>query len=169
MSNGTQWTDLQKVELQEQRNVLAWQIKLWKTVQAVYMPQVSGFLLGEQLLLPSNLSQDNQSLCHKGVVETENTLCLAQVQDNLVDLRHLRRTLQSLKTYFKSNVIGEGPKTQTKSRAIKSGVTIQTNQAVRCYCLAYSALLSLDPDSDWHKEYVITLAFSLHFTTFCST
>ena len=174
LQSKAQRTDPQKVELQERRNVLTRRIKLWKTAQAVYMPQVSGFLLGEQdlpgsddpyefdeskpelwpLLLPSDLSQDNRSLCHKGVVETEHTLRLAQVQDNLVDLRRLRRTLRSLKTYFKSNVIGEGLKTQTKSRAIESGVTVRINRAVRRYRLAYSALLSLDPDGDWRKEYL---------------
>ena len=169
-----QRTDPQKVELQERRNVLARRIKLWKTAQAVYMLQVSGRLLNTQdlpasddpyefdeskpelwpLLLPSELSQDDRLLCHKGVVETERTLRLAQVQDNLVDLRRLRRTLRSLRTYFKSNVVGEGLKTQTKSRTIESGVTVRINRTVRRYRLAYSALLSLDPSGDWCKEYL---------------
>ena len=76
------------------------------------------------LLLPSELPQDDQSLCYKGIAETEWTLRLAQVQDNLVDLRCLRRTLRSLRMYFKSNVVGEGQKSQTRSRTIKSGVTV---------------------------------------------
>ena len=162
------------MEIQERRNALARRIKLWKTAQAVYMPQASGYLVDEQgpptsvnadeldeskpelwpLLLPSQLSQDNRSLCYKGVVETEQTLRLAQVQDNLVDLRRLRRTLRSLRTYFKSNVIGEGQKTQTKSRTVESGVTLRINRAVRRYRFAYSALLSLDPAGDWRKEYL---------------
>ena len=106
------------------------------------------------LLLPSQLSQDDRSLCHKGVTETERILRLAQVQDNLVDLRRLRRTLRSLRTYFKSNVIGKGQKTQTKSRAVESGVTARINRTVRHYRLAYSALLSLDPMGDWCNEYL---------------
>jgi len=89
-----------------------------------------------------------------GVTETERTLRLAQVQDNLVDLRQLRRTLRSLRTYFRSNVVGGGLKTQTKSRTIKSGVTVRINRAVRRYRLAYTALLSLDPTGDWRKEYL---------------
>ena len=80
-------------------------------------------------------------------------LRLAQVQDNLVDLRRLRQTLRSLRTYFKSNVVGEGQKTQTKSRTVKSGVNIRIAWAVRRYRLAYAALLSLDPGGDWRKEY----------------
>ena len=106
------------------------------------------------LLLPSELPPDDRLLCHKGVTETEQTLCLAQVQDNLVDLRRLRRTLRSLRTYFKSNVVGEGQKPQTKSRTIETGVTVRINRAVRRYRLAHAALLSLDPTGDWHKEYL---------------
>ena len=138
------------------------------------MPQVSGYLLDEQdppgsddlyefdeskpelwpLLLPSGLSQDDRSLCHRGIAEAEQILRFAQVQDNLIDLRRLRRTIRSLRTYFKSNVVGEGQKTQTKSRTIESGVTVRINRAVRRYRLAYSALLSLDPAGDWRKEYL---------------
>ena len=137
------------------------------------MPQVSGNLPDEQrspafddpyefdeskpelwpLLLPSELSQEDRSLCYKGVTETERILRLAQVQDNLVDLRRLRRTLRSLRTYFKSNVVGEGQKTQTRSRAVESGVTVRITRAVRRYRLAYTALLSLDPAGDWGREY----------------
>ena len=162
------------MEIQERRNNLARRIKLWKTAQAVYMPQVSGYSLDEQdppasddtyelddskpelwpLLLPSELSQDCRSSCHKGITETEQTLRLAQVQDNLIDLRRLRRTLRSLRTYFRSNVVGEGQKTQTKSRTVESGVTVRINRAVRRYRLAYSALLSLDPTGDWRDEYL---------------
>ena len=162
------------MEIQERRNNLARRIKLWKTAQAVYMPQVFGYSLDEQdppasddtsefdeskpelwpLLLPSELSQDCRSSCHKGIMETERTLRLAQAQDNLVDLRRLRRTLRSLRTYFRSNVVGEGQKTQTKSRTVESGVTVRINRAVHRYRLAYSALLSLDPTGDWRKEYL---------------
>jgi len=174
LQSKVQRTDLQKVEIQERRNALARRIKLWKTAHAVYIPQVSEGLADEQdlptsndtleldelkpelwpLLLPSQLSQDNRSSCHKGIVETERTLRLAQVQDNLVDLRRLRRTLRSLRTYFRSNVVGEGQKTQTKSRTVESGVTIRINRAVRRYRIAYAALLSLDPMGDWRKEYL---------------
>ncbi|KAF9777678.1 hypothetical protein BJ322DRAFT_1025606 [Thelephora terrestris] len=167
-------TDPQKVEVQERRNALARRIKLWKTAQVVYMPQVSGYLVGEQdplapddpyefdnskpelwpLLLPSHLSHDNRSSCHQGIIEIEHTLRLAQVQDNLVDLKRLRRTLRSLRMYFKSNVAGEGQKTQTKSRAAESGVTARIRRAIQRYCLAYAALLSLDPVGGWREDYL---------------
>ncbi|KAF9779709.1 hypothetical protein BJ322DRAFT_986259, partial [Thelephora terrestris] len=173
LESKTQRTDPQKVEIQERRNVLTRRIKLWKTAQAVYMPQVPRYLVGERdhltsddpykfdeskpelwpLLLPSQLSHDEQLLCHKGIAETECTLRLAQVQDGLVDLRRLRRTLRSLRMYFRSNVVGQGQKVQTKSRSVESGVHVHINRVVRRYRLAYTALLSLDPMGDWRKEY----------------
>ncbi|KAF9784809.1 hypothetical protein BJ322DRAFT_1021482 [Thelephora terrestris] len=88
------------------------------------------------LFLPSHLSQDDRSSCYTGIDDTECTLRLAQVQDNLVDLRRLRRTLRSLRTYFRSNVIGEGQKTQTKSRTAESGVVAH------------------QPNSNWRQEYL---------------
>lgn len=42
------------------------------------------------LLLPSAIPEDDRSPCHKGVIETEKTLRLAQMQDSLVDLRRSR-------------------------------------------------------------------------------
>ena len=105
------------------------------------------------LLLPSQLSQGSRSSCHKGVTETEQTLRLAQLHDNLVDLRRLRRTLWNLRKHFRSNLVGEGQKSQTRSRAVESSVTVRINRAVRRYRLAYTALLSLDPAGDWTKEY----------------
>jgi len=105
------------------------------------------------LFLPSQLSKDNRLSCHKGVTETELALRLAQARDNLVDLRRLRRTLRSMKMFYRSNIVGEGQKTQTKSRASESVVTVRINRAVRRYRLAYAALLSLDPTGDWRKEF----------------
>ena len=168
-----QRTDLQKMEIQERRNVLARRIKLWRTAQAVYMPLVSERIASEHdlppsddneleeskpelwpLFLPSQLSKDDRVSCHKSITEIERTLRLAQVQDELVDLRRLRRTLRNLKTYFRSNVVGEGNKAQTKSRTAESGVNDRIKQTVHRYRLAYTALLALDPTGNWSKEYL---------------
>ena len=105
------------------------------------------------LLLPSELTEDDRSLCYPGIVETEQSLRLAQVQDNLIDLRRLRRTLRSLRTYFRLNLVGEGQKPQTKSRASESGVTYRIIRTVRRYRLAYTALLFLNPTGDWRRVY----------------
>ena len=107
-----------------------------------------------RLLLPSQLSQDNRSSYHRGITEIELSLRLAQVHDSLVDLRRLRRALRSLRTYFRSNVVGEGQKIQTQSRAAETTVTVRINRTVRRYRLAYAALLSLDPTGDWRKKYL---------------
>ena len=105
------------------------------------------------LLLPSAIPEDDRSPCHKGVIETEKTLRLAQMQDSLVDLRRSRRALRNLRLYFKSNVSGEGQKIQTKSRTIETRVNHRIKRAVWRYRTAYCALLKLDPTGSWTKEY----------------
>lgn len=106
-----------------------------------------------QLLLPSAIPEDHRLLCYKGVVETEQVLRLAQLQDSLVDLRRYRRALRNLQLYFKKNMAGEGQKTQTKSRTIETGVNSRIKRAVRRYRMAHTALLELDPNGDWKNEY----------------
>ena len=105
------------------------------------------------LFLPSAVPKDDRLLCHKGVMETERVLRLAQLQDNLADLRRFRRALRNLRLYFKKNTAGEGQKTQTKSRTIKTRVNNRIKRAVRRYRIAYRALFELDPTGDWTKEY----------------
>ena len=105
------------------------------------------------LFLPSAIPKDDRSPCHKGVVETERVLRLAQLQDSLEDLRRFRRTLRNLRLYFKTNTAGEGQKTQTKSRTVKTGVNCRIKRVVHRYRITYSALSELDPTGDWTKEY----------------
>ena len=105
------------------------------------------------LFLPSAVPKDDRPVCYKGVIETERTLRLAQLQDNLVDLRRFRRALRNLRLYFKTNTAGEGQKTQTKSRTIKTGISNRIKRAVRRYRVAYRALLELDAGGDWIDEY----------------
>jgi len=105
------------------------------------------------LLLPSALPKDDRSPCYKGVVETEQVLRSAQLQDGLVDLKRFRRALRNLRLYFKTNLAGEGQKTQTKSRAIETGVNNRITRSVWRYRTAYNAHLELDPTGDWTNEY----------------
>ena len=105
------------------------------------------------LFLPSGIPEDDRSLCHKGIVEIEQVLCLAQLQDNLGDLRRFRRALRNLRLYFKKNTVGEGQKTQTKSRKVETGVNNRIKRTVRRYRVAYDALYELDRTGDWQNEY----------------
>ena len=173
LKSNRQRTDPQKIEIQQRRNVLARRIKAWRVAQAVYMPQAVAYLPDEDssltsddtqvpdiskpetwpLLLPSAIPRDNRSLCYKGVVTTEVLLRSAQLQDNLMNLRQSRRALRSLQLYFKTNVAGEGIRTQTKTRTIETGITSRINRAVRRYRTAYDALLELDPSGGWRREF----------------
>ena len=173
LRSNRQRTDPQKIEIQQRRNVLARRIKAWRVAQAVYMPQAVAYLPDEDssptsddtqtsdiskpetwpLLLPSAIPQDDHSLCYKGIIATEVLLRSAQLQDNLMDLRQSRRALRNLQLYFKTNVAGEGIKTQTKTRTIETSTTNRINRAVRRYRTAYGALLELDPSGDWAREF----------------
>jgi hypothetical protein len=173
LRSNRQRTDPQKIEIQQRRNVLARRIKVWRVAQAVYMPQASAYLPDESgsptsddtqgpdntkpetwlLFLPSAIPGDDRSPCYKGVIETEKVLRLAQLQDNLVDLRRFRRALRNLRLYFKTNLAGEGQKTQTKSRTIETGVNSRIKRAILRYRTAYRGLLDLDPTGDWTNEY----------------
>ena len=145
---------------------------MWRIAQAVYMPQASAYLPDENdstsndaeqldtskpetwpLLLPSAIPKDDRSPCYKGVVETELFLRLAQLQDALVDLRLFRRALRNLRLYFKTNMAGEGQKTQTKSRTIETGVNNRIKRSVWRYRIAYHAHFELDPTGDWTYDY----------------
>ena len=106
-----------------------------------------------QLFLPSAVPEDDRSLCYKGIVETERILRLAQLDDNLVALKTFRRALRNLRLYFKTNIAGEGQKTQTKSRSTETGVTSRIKRVVWRYRVARRALLGLDPTGDWTNEY----------------
>ena len=139
----------------------------------VYMPQVLAYLPDESdsvdpddaqgldnskpetwpLYLPSAIASDDRSSCYKGVIETEQVLRLAQLQDGLVGLRLSRRALRNLRLYFKTNMAGEGKKTQTKSRAVETNANTRIKRAVWRYRAAYHALLELDPSGDWTGEY----------------
>jgi hypothetical protein len=173
LRENSQRTDPQKIEIQQRRNVLTRRIKAWRVAQAVYMPQTLTYFADESgssafndigrlddskpetwpLFLPSSIPKDDRPSCYKGVIETEQVLRLAQLQDSLVDLRRFRRTLRNLRLYFKKNTAGEGQKTQTKSRAVEAGVNSRIKRAVSRYRIAYRALLELDPTGEWMKEF----------------
>ena len=170
-----QRTDPQKVEIQQRRNVLTRRINVWRIAQGVYMPQVTTYLSDESnalasddtpkldnskpetwsLFLPSSLPQDDRSSCYKGIITTEQTLRLAQLQDSLADLRQSRRALRNLRLYFKTNLTGEGQKTQTRSRAIETNAHNRIKRAVRRYRTARDALFELDPTGTWQKEFQV--------------
>ena len=173
LESNRQRTDPQKIEIQQRRNVLTRRINVWRAAQAVYMPQACVYLSDERdsnisedaskfdnlkpetwsLFLPSRISGDDRSSCYKGIVETERLLRLAQLQDSLVNLRQSRRALRNLRLYFKTNLAGEGQKSQTRSRAVETSAKSRIKRAVWRYRTAHSALLELDPNGEWTSEY----------------
>ena len=53
-----------------------------------------------------------------------------------------------------SELVGEGQKTQTKSRAVLQTVQERIDRCVRRYRVARGALLHLDPSGEWQNLYL---------------
>jgi len=98
-----------KAALQEKRNVLQHRITLWRQVQILYMPGVSGLqaVLADgsyeddtstgdahpetlHLWLPSELPEEVRQSCSLGLLDKEVHLCQAQADDAL---HHVRRQI----------------------------------------------------------------------------
>jgi len=107
-----------------------------------------------KLWLPSQLDTDDRnSLCLGGVVNSEKELRFAQLEDALNDLRRARRIRRGLVMFHKVQLVGEGQKTQTKSRAVMQTIQERIEKCFRRYHVARDALLSLDPCGEWQNLY----------------
>jgi len=108
-----------------------------------------------KLWLPSQLdAKDRDSICLGGVVNGEKELRFAQLEDALNDLRRTRRIRHGLITFHKVQLMGEGQRTQTRSRAVVQTIQDRIDKCVRRYHAARGALLCLDPRGDWKNLYL---------------
>ena len=84
-----------------------------------------------KLWLPSQLDpEDRDTLCLRSVIGSEKELRFAQLEDALNDLRRARRIRRGLVTFHKVQLVGEGQKTQTKSRAVLQTVQERIDRCV---------------------------------------
>jgi hypothetical protein len=108
-----------------------------------------------KLWLPFQLdSEDRDSICLGGVVNSEKELRFAQLEDALNDLRRTRRIRHGLLLFHKVQLSGEGQKTQTRSRGVVQTINDRIAKCARRYRAARCALLCLDPQGDWKKLYL---------------
>ena len=109
-----------------------------------------------KLWLPSHLDIIKRgSLCSRGVVNSERELRFGQLHDSLNELRRARRIRRGLVTFHKVQLVGEGQKVQTKSRAVMHTVQERIGRSVRHYRVARDALLQLDPTGSWQDLYPV--------------
>ncbi|EIN05219.1 hypothetical protein PUNSTDRAFT_75000 [Punctularia strigosozonata HHB-11173 SS5] len=181
IESAAQRTSTQRTSIQQQRASLKYTIHSYLKAQAVYMPACGSLrnssdidaglstepevfdplssTLPEEfpLLLPSGLDagmRRNSSL--HTVVNIETRMRLAQAQDSLIQLRHLRRVYQGLSTRLRKKVWGVGQKTNTRSRTILQGFLEKIHACRDDYRAAYGALKQLDADGSW-TSYLLPL------------
>ena len=160
-------SDGQKASLLENRAALLYQIEQWRRVQAVYMPGTLDTVPTDpvslervkaeslKLWLPSQLdAEDRVVICLGGVINSEQELRLAQLEDSLSGLRRARRTRLGLITFHKVQLTGQGQKVQTKSQAAMQSIQDRIDRYVRRYRTARDALLRLDPRGSWAELYL---------------
>ena len=147
------------------------QIRKWKELQLVYMPgaittlpQVSEDDFEDNdvetaenvpLLLPSSLDPENRKrVCLWQVAEHERLLRLAQLQDSLIELRHARKIRRTLLVNHHVQIAGQGQRANTRSHTVLNGVENRITKFVERYCVAYQALLQLDPAGNWQETFL---------------
>lgn len=107
------------------------------------------------LVLPSEMEPTKRStMCLHQVVECEQQLRLAQLQDSLIELRRVRRIKHSLLINHRTQIAGQGQRVNTRSRAVISSVEERIDKFVQRYRAAYTALLRLDPTGTWQETYL---------------
>jgi hypothetical protein len=164
-------SDTQIASIQEKRNALMQQIKKWQQLQLVYMPgaavsppRTPGDNAEDDdvetaetvpLLLPSSLDPEMRArVCLQQVAEYKRLLRTAQLQDSLVELRHIRKVRRRLLVNHHTQVAGEGVRANTRSHTVISSVEERIAKFVERYRVAYQALLQLDPVGDWREKYL---------------
>ncbi|TFY75959.1 hypothetical protein EWM64_g8053 [Hericium alpestre] len=102
------------------------------------------------LILPSSLLASHRSGDYvEKLMFIETRLRLAQADDALGDLRHLRRAKQDVLDFKILNMSGAGNKPNTQVREVFNQVESCIQHIATCYNVAYRALTVLDPDSSW--------------------
>lgn len=150
------------------------QVRKWQQVQLVYMPGAATPSLPAHerdaneddagdletpekmpLVLPSGMeSIQRDAVCLHNVAEYERQLRLTQLQDSLIELRHVRRIRHTLLMNHRTQIAGQGQRANTRSRAVINSVEERISKFVHRYRAAYNALIRLDPTGEWQRTYL---------------
>jgi hypothetical protein len=158
-------------DLQDKRTTLLRQIRNWRVVQLVYMPQVSSLLPSTTfpddditpesdtlpthaedlpLFLPSSLPPNLRNLPElQSICGLERRLREPLASDALANIRRQRRIIQGLWQFKKLNVSGTGNKPNTRMITLYNRFRMKTERAAQKYRVARSALATLDPNGAW--------------------
>ena len=105
------------------------------------------------LFFPSSLPLElHQCPELNDICEAEHHLCEAQADDALADVRHLHCVIQGLWLFKKLNVSGTGNWPNTQMLESYSQFESKLQRAANHYCVAYAALLALDPNGSRKEQ-----------------
>lgn len=105
------------------------------------------------LLLPSHLPQayrDDPTL--KSLRGKERRLRVAQADDALADIRHLRCVITRIAQFRRFNVNGTGGERTSRMRSLHDKFQAKVVLAAERYRAAYRALTALDPTGAWRAR-----------------
>lgn len=107
------------------------------------------------LVLPSQVEAARRNaLCLHQVAEYERQLRLAQLKDSLIELRRTRRIRYTLIIKHWVQAVGQGQRTNTRSRGIIGNIEERISKFVQRYRAARKALVQLDPTGEWQGTYL---------------
>lgn len=110
----------------------------------------STFIEDMTLWLPSQLTPTQRSDPTVAMIaEKERRLRLAQADDALADIRHLRRVATRISQFRRANVNGTGAQRTTRMRSLQDKFQGKITLAVERYRAAFRALTSLEPLGSW--------------------
>ena len=88
----------------------------------------------------------------KEIYDAECCLREPQADDALADVRRLRCIIQGLWQFKKLNTSGTGNKPNTRMLDLYKRVEYKLQRAANRYCIAYTALMALDPNGSWRDR-----------------
>jgi hypothetical protein len=115
-------------------------------------PDSSVFVLGVKaeefaLLLPSDSKCISLHLASDSLVTKEARLRVAQLESNLIELRHLLRIKASVYLDKKANSVGQ--KAGTRSTTLLVDYTLKIERVAKAYRESRAAALRIDPHGQW--------------------
>ncbi|KAF7980030.1 hypothetical protein HWV62_40156 [Athelia sp. TMB] len=159
-------TALQEAQLQERRVALRKRIKIFRSLQEQYMPDLRRVLRDPTVLddatdvlpervrlyLPSELSSGSHrnKACTNGLADIEERLREASARDKLGHLQQNLRTRTYLNKWRVKNISGQ--RMSTRARSLQHRNDMKVHEAKSQYRHARKALLALRGPGPWEKR-----------------
>lgn len=146
-----------EANVQNMRTNLFRQINQWRQAQQLHMPRIHTYRQCENSAIPDQAEQlplylpsNVPHLAPSELRELEARLRKAQADDALSTIRRLRRAITGVIAFKRKNVSGMGNRSNTRMQTLFSKFQSKIGLAKQRYRSARAALISLEPEGDWH-------------------